>query len=81
MLFPKNRMRLTDSYAGKTDPAGWIVLDMKGLDLEGASRVYLSVAEIEKLKAGGDVHSARLAQACALLGGFDTDEEEPDEPE
>jgi hypothetical protein len=79
MLFPKTRMRLTDTFRGKTEPEGWIVLDLKGLDLEGASKVYLSLADIEKIKAGGDVQSKKLAQARALLGGFGDETEETDE--
>ena len=82
MLFPKSRMRLSDIYQGKTDPDGWIVLDLKGLDLDGETKVYLSLAEIQKLKAGGDTHATKLAQARALLGGLDmTDEETGEEPE
>jgi hypothetical protein len=76
MLFPKNRMRLTDTYQGKSDPEGWIMLDLKGFDLEGATKLYLSLADIQKLRAGGDVQAAKLAQARALLGGFGSDDEE-----
>jgi hypothetical protein len=78
MLFPKNRLRHADSYQGKTDPDGWIVLDLKGLDLEGASKLYLSLADIRKIQAGGDVHAAKLAQARALLGGLGDDEANED---
>lgn len=69
MLFPKKRLRYTTLYQGKTDPDGWIVLDMMGADIEGASKLYLSMADIEGLKAGGDVTSDRLKQARDLLGG------------
>lgn len=72
MLFPKKRLRYTTLYQGKTDPDGWIVLDMMGADIEGASKLYLSMADIERLKAGGDVTSDRLKQARNLLGGDDS---------
>ncbi len=73
MLFPKNRIKFTGTFKGKTDPDGWIVLDLKGADLEGAAKVYLSLTDIEKLKAGGDAASQRLQQARSLLGGGDED--------
>ena len=73
MLFPKNRIKFTGTFQGKTDPDGWIVLDLKGADLEGASKVYLSLTDIEKLKAAGDAASQRLQQARSLLGGDDAD--------
>ncbi len=74
MLFPKNRIRLTTTYQGKTDPDGWIVLDLTGVDLEGANKLYLPYGDIKKLKAGGDTQAERLRQARALLGGGDEDE-------
>ena len=74
MLFPKNRMRFTKSYQGKTEPDGWIVLDLAGADLEGATKLYLSVTDLEKLRTGGDVTAERLKQAFSLLGGASTEE-------
>lgn len=73
MLFPKNRLRFTTTYQGKDDPEGWIVLDMAGADIEGARKLYLSFADIQKLKAGGDTTSERLKQAFSLLGGDDAE--------
>lgn len=74
MLFPKNKMRFTLGYKDKTDPTGWIVLDLTGVDMEGATKIYLSVADIEKLRQAGDKASEKLKQAWALLGG-DTEDE------
>ena len=73
MLFPKNRLRFTTTYQGKDDQDGWIVLDMAGADIEGASKLYLSFTDIQKLKAGGDTTSERLKKARNLLGGDDTE--------
>jgi len=74
MLFPRSRMRFSSLYQGKTDPEGWIVLDLAGADLEGLRHLYLSMEDIEALKKGGDKASDRLKQARSLLGG-DLDEE------
>ncbi len=75
MLFPKSRMRFTTSYLGKTEPDGWIVLDLTGAELDGVGKLYLSMEEIQGLKQRGDVTSDRLKQARSLLGGFGADEE------
>ena len=77
MLFPKSRMRFTTSYMGKTEPEGWLVLDLLGAELDGVTKVYLSMEDIQNLKSRGDVTSDRLKQARSLLGG--ADEEEDDE--
>jgi hypothetical protein len=74
MVFPRNRMRFTSVYPGKSEPGGWIVLDLSGADLEGLKHLYLSMEDIENLKKGGDITSDRLKQARSLLGG-DADEE------
>ena len=74
MLFPRNRMRFTSLYQGKTEPEGWIVLDLSGADLEGLKQLYLSMEDIEHLKQGGDKASNRLKQARALLGGEEEQE-------
>jgi hypothetical protein len=73
MLFPKNRVRFTTSYQGKTDAQGWVVLDLAGVDLDGVNKLYLSMADLTALQQAGDVASDRLKQARALLGGSEDD--------
>ena len=73
MLFPKSRMRFTTSFQGRSEPEGWIVLDVTGVDLDGVNKIYLSMAELQHLKEQGDTSIDRLKQARALLGG-DLDE-------
>ena len=74
MLFPKNKMRFTTTYQGKMEPEGWIVLDLTGADLEGVTKLYLPMDDLQKLKQGGDITSDRLKQARSLLGGEPEDE-------
>lgn len=73
MLFPKNRIRFTSSYQGKSELEGWIVLDLAGVDLDGVNKLYLSLADIQHIKQGGDTAVDRLKQARALLGGDEDD--------
>lgn len=69
MLFPKSRMRFASTYAGKTEPEGWLALDLKGFDLDGVTKLYLPMEDVLAVKEGGDTASDRLRQARALLGG------------
>ncbi len=70
MLFPKNRIRFTTTFQGKSDSEGWIVLNLIGADLEGASNITLSMAELIKLRELGDKQSDKLKEARELLGGI-----------
>ncbi len=74
MLFPKNRIRYTTTLQGKSDPDGYIVLNLIGADLDGASSITLSYSDLMKLREMGDTKSDRLKQARELLGGL-TDED------
>jgi len=76
MLFPKSRLRFTTSYMGKTEPDGWIVLDLTGAELDGVGKLYLSMEDIQMLKQRGDVTSDRLKQARSLLGGAESSDAE-----
>ena len=69
MLFSNKRMRFTTTFKGKTEPEGWIVLDLTGAEMEGVNKLYLSMEDIQKLKQGGDTTSDKLKQARSLLGG------------
>jgi hypothetical protein len=75
MLFPKNRMRFTSSLQGKTEPDGWLELNVKGADLDGVTKIYIPMADVLALKKAGDLSGSRLNAARALLGG-NLDEEE-----
>ncbi len=69
MLFPRNRMRFVNSYQGKSEQGGWVVLDLTGADLDGVSKIYLPGPVLEELRKRGDTSADRLKQARDLLGG------------
>lgn len=80
MLFSKNRMRFTTTNQnGKDNPNGWIVLDLLGSEIDGVTKLYLSMEDIQALKQRGDVTSDKLKQARSLLGGFDSNENDSEE--
>lgn len=78
MLFPKNRLNLTKTYQAKTDPEGWLVLDISALDMEGVKKFYIPFEDIKRIQERGEIAVDKLKQARALLGGDWESEEEKD---
>jgi hypothetical protein len=74
MNFPKRLMRFTTTHGGDRSADGWLVLDVRNVDLDGVSHIYISLADVSELKAKGDQQADLLKQARSLLGG------EKDEP-
>jgi hypothetical protein len=71
MQFPQARLKFVTTYQGKTDPDGWLVLDLTGVELDGVNKLYVSFAQIEALKQGGDKAADKLKKARMLLGSAD----------
>jgi hypothetical protein len=69
MNFPKNRMRFVSSQEGGISPAGWLELDVRAVDLEGAGRIYIDLAEVDRLRTSGDHQEEALDAVRRLLGG------------
>ena len=78
MDFPKQKMRFTSTHGGDRSEDGWLVLDVRNVDLEGVGQIYISLADVRELKAKGDQRADLLRQARSLLGGGD---DEPGEGE
>src|SRR5438045_2343966 len=54
MDFPKQKMRFTSTHGSDRSEEGWLVLDIRNVDLEGVSQIYVSLADVRELKAKGD---------------------------
>lgn len=76
MMFPRKRMRLTLSFKGRTDPDGWIELDISGMDMDGIKKVYLPVADLKVVQERGNKEVTSFKDAQALLSLLNEDEEE-----
>ena len=46
MNFPKGRMRFVRAHDGSVSETGWLELDVKALDLEAVSKIYVDLGEI-----------------------------------
>jgi hypothetical protein len=50
MLFPKEKMHVVTVYQGHTSDEGWLVLDFSKIDTEGISKIYIDLAEVERVR-------------------------------
>jgi hypothetical protein len=78
MDFPKQKLRFTSTHGGDRSAEGWLVLDIRNVDLEGVSQIYINLVDVRELKARGDQQADLLKQARSLLGAGGND---PDEGE
>jgi hypothetical protein len=69
MRFPKERIRFSKSEDGQATEAGYLVLDLKGLDIEGAAKFVIDMDLIEKARMAGDKQADAVQKARSLLGG------------
>jgi len=69
MDFPKEKMEIVGSHGGKTSEKGWLVLHLGALDLEGVSKIYIDLEDLEGLKERGERHTDVLERMRSLLGG------------
>lgn len=75
MLFPKSKLRFTTLYQGKTDPEGWLILDLANMDLDGVNKLYIALDDVQKVKAQGDAANQRLENAKSLFRSIGDDDE------
>jgi hypothetical protein len=79
MDFPKQKMRFTSTHGGDRYEEGWLVLDIRNVDLEGVGQIYISLADVSELKAKGDQQVDLLRQARSLLGGGEVGPDDGDD--
>jgi hypothetical protein len=69
MKFPKQRLRFSKTHEGHTSPQGYLVLDLKGLDIEGATSLVIDMADVNAAQSQGDQQDDAKRRAKELLGG------------
>jgi hypothetical protein len=70
MRFPRQRIAYSRIHDGKPSQEGYIVLDLKGFDLEGVTSLAIDVADIEACRKAGDRADAEKQRVKDLLGGL-----------
>jgi hypothetical protein len=69
MLFPKEKMSHTSTYKGNKSDEGWLVLNIGNMELEGVSKLYIDLRDIDEVKQRSSKESDALERAKRLLGG------------
>ncbi len=69
MRFPKERIRFSNSEDGRASESGYLVLDLKGLDIEGATKFVIEMDQIEAARKAGNHQIDAVRKARTLLGG------------
>jgi len=58
-----------ETYDGRRIDGGYLVLDIKGLDIEGANALVIEISDIDAARAAGDKEQSAKQRAKELLGG------------
>jgi len=69
VLFPKKKMRILSSLEGKSSKHGWLELNIATEDLDGVSKIVVSLDDVEALREGREKASEALERTRKLLGG------------
>jgi len=51
MRITRERLEVKPTFEGKDSPSGWLEINLKGLDLDGVTRLYVDLGDIESLRA------------------------------
>lgn len=69
MLFPKTKMAHTSVYHGTKSDEGWLVLDIGNMDLEGVTKIFIDIKDVEDVKEKSQRGLDVLSSTKRLLGG------------
>jgi len=69
MLFPKTKIDYSSTYQGRLSNEGWLILDIGNMELEGVTKIYLDLRDVDEIKAKKNRASDSASDAKRLLGG------------
>jgi len=69
MRFPRERLKFATTQDGRVEPGGFLVLDIKGLDIEGVNQLVIEMRDVETVREKGDQQAEARKTARELLGG------------
>jgi len=68
MEVPATRLRVMSSHKGKAGEHGWLQIELRGLDLEGVSHLYVDLADLQRIRGKAEEASAIVDAWDQLLG-------------
>jgi hypothetical protein len=69
MRVPREKLRFSSPQGGQNRSKGWIVINLRGMDLEGVNELTLSLEDVEAVAAGNKGDTDEVANLRTLLGG------------
>ena len=71
MEVPQRFVKFVQTHRGVTSEDGWVEIDIKQLDLDGLSRIYVSLAHVRSGKGKADDAASLLDKWDSVFGGDD----------
>lgn len=69
MRFPRQRIQFSRVHDGKPTTEGYIVLNLKGFDMEGVTSLTIDLADIDSCRQEGERAVEEKKRVRDLLGG------------
>jgi len=69
MEFPKEHLGYSDTHGSKPSDNGWLILDVRTLDMEGVTKVYVNLDDVEAVKERKAQSESEADRLRKLLGG------------
>jgi len=69
MRISRERLEVRPTFEGKDSPAGWLEISLKGLDMDGVTRLYIDLADLEGLRSKRSEADDLLKRLRGSLGG------------
>ena len=75
MHVPKRFLKVAKQYRGRASAEGWLEIDVKAMDMDGLSKVYVNLDEVASLRGKRDEAAELLDKWDAVFGkGDDSDD-------
>jgi hypothetical protein len=68
MEVPARFLRVSPTHKGVPSVEGWLEIDLKALDLDGVSKLYVNLADVARVKGKRDAAAAVLDAWDAAFG-------------
>jgi hypothetical protein len=68
MQIPARFLRVNAAYKGVANTEGWLEIDIKAVDIEGVSKVYVNLDDVARLRLKREQASATVDAWDAAFG-------------
>lgn len=76
MEIPARFIRVSQSHRGVKSEDGWLEIDLRAIDLEGLTRIYVNLSDVARIKQKRDEAASVLDAWDSAFGKKDEDTKE-----